>query len=213
MLRTFLRTPWWPIVLVAFVLIAGGPLNSVDARGVIVADANGLPLAPRDVFFGARHYKVGEDGVYFIPNLPRGAKFSVIAQGYNRADVPAGTTEVRLVTAIITLNVADSATGQPVKNPEARVGSRVVGRGTDSGIMVIAPAPPKTETILVCASGYASGTMQTGLPTAGIRLAASTDEDSGCPELPGASPRPSAPVITPNPAPASPAATPTSSPR
>ena len=199
-----LRGPWWPLAIVALIATLGGPLNTVNARGVIVSDANGLPMQPRDVFFGQRHFAVGEDGVYNIPNLPRGAKISVIAQGYERVDASVDATEIRLVTSIITMNVAEDGTGNPIKNPEARVGDRVVGKGTESGIMVIAPAPKKEETILVCAAGYDPAFVNTGLPTMGIRLP--KGEQRGCPALPGASPTPE-PNQTPRPS-GSPAASP-----
>ena len=192
MLRFLARGPWLPVILVALVMVAGGLVNSETAHGVIVADANGLPIAPRDVFYGARHYAVGEDGVFDAPNLPRGAKVTVIGQGFARADVPASTTEVRLVAAIITFNVADGDTGEPVKNPEARVGDKVVGKGTDAGIMVVAPAPAKGETILICAPGYEPTSTETGLPNTGIRLKKGA---TGCP-VPGA-PSPS-PTENPN---------------
>lgn len=178
MLRFVARGPWLPVLLVVLIAAVGGPLNSVTAHGVIIADANGLPVAPQDVYYGARHFRVGEDGVYDIPNLPRGAKITVLAQGFNRVDAPADTTEIRLATAIITINVAEDGTGNPIKNPEARVGDRVVGKGTESGVMVIAPAPAKEESIMVCADGYDPTFMQTGLPTAGVRLKKGT---IGCP--------------------------------
>ena len=203
MLKFLSRSPWWPVAVVALTLIVGGPLNSVNARGVIVSDANGLPLQPRDVFFGQRKFAVGLDGVYDIPNLPRGAKISVIAQGYERVDASVETTEIRLVTSIITMNVAEDGTGKPIKNPEARVGDRVVGKGTESGFMVIAPAPKKDENIMVCAAGYDPNFVNTGLPTMGVRLVKGTQK--GCPPPPGASPSPDPdaapplPIITPNP--------------
>lgn len=182
MFRLVPRSPWLPVLLVALVMVAGGLWNGETARGVIVADANGLPVAPRDVFYGARHYAVGEDGVYEAPNLPRGAKVTIIAQGYARVDAAVSATEVRLVAAIITFNVADDATGEPVKNPEARVGDKTVGKGTDSGIMVVAPAPAKGETITICAAGYESAQTETGLPNAGVRL---KKGGAGCPAAPG----------------------------
>ncbi len=189
MLRFFARSPWLPVLLAALVMVAGGLANSETAHGVIVADANGLPIAPRDLFYGARHYAVGDDGVFDAPNLPRGAKVSIIAQGFARADVPAGTAEVRLVAAIITFTVADADTGEPVKNPEARVGDKVVGKGTDSGIMVVAPAPAKDDVIAICAAGYDPASTRTGLPNTSIRL---TKGATGCPAAPGApSPSPS----------------------
>lgn len=195
MLQFLPRSPWWPIAVLALVALVGGWTNSESAHGVIVADANGLPVKPQDVFYGSRHYRVGDDGVYDIQNLPRGARFSVIAQGFGRAEVPATSTEVRLTTAVITFNIADNVTGDPVKNPEARIGTSVVGRGTESGIMVVAPAPSPGTNMLICAAGYESQTVQPGLPSTGIRLAKG---GSGCPPLPGASPSPGA---TPGPEP------------
>ena len=185
MLRLLARSPWLPVLLVALVMVVGGILNGETARGVIVADANGLPVAPRDVFFGARHYAVGADGVFNAPNLPRGAKLTIIAQGFGRVDAPATTSEVRLVAAIITFNVADADTGAPVKNPEARVKDKVVGKGTESGVMVVAPAPAKGEQIVICAAGYENAFTETALPDTGIRLKKGT---TGCPDAPGPAP-------------------------
>ena len=155
---------------------------------MIVANGNGLPLQPRDVLFGQRHFAVGEDGVYDIPNLPRGAKISIVAQGFERIDASVGTTEIGLVTSIITMNVAEDGTGTPIKNPEARVGDRVVGKGTESGIMVIAPAPKRDESIMVCAPGYDPTSVNTGLPTMVVRLPKGAQ--LGGPTLPGASSTP-----------------------
>jgi len=112
------RAPWAPILVLLLIVLVGGWLNTESARATVVADATGAVVAPptlRDVFFGSRHYRVGADGVYDAPNLPRGAQITIVANGYARTEANASQTEVRLTTAIITtqINDADNGIGVP----------------------------------------------------------------------------------------------------
>jgi len=202
------RLPWWPLAILLLVMIVGGWLNTESARAIVVSDATGEVVAPptlRDVYFGNRHYAVGADGVYTAPNLPRGAKITVIANGYAKTDANASDTEVRLITSIISTQVNDE-TGAPVPNPKARLGDAQVGSGTASGSMVIAPAPPKDTEILVCAKEYASTTIKSG--SANITVVLKKSAGSDCPPLPTPSPAPTPVGQSPSP---SPAATPSPS--
>jgi len=184
------------------VTLLGGWLNTESAKTTVVSDATGEVVAPptlRDVFFGARHYAVGADGVYTAPNLPRGAKITIIANGYGRTDANASDTEVRLTTAIISTQINDADTGTGVPSPKARVGDAQVGSGTASGSMVIAPAPPKDIDILICAKDYASTTIKSGSASVTVTLKKSPGSD--CPPLPSPSPLPTQVGQTPAPSP------------
>ena len=197
------------------VTLIGGWLNTESARATVVSDATGEVVAPptlRDVFFGNRHYRVGSDGVYEAPNLPRGAKITLVGNGYARTDANASDTEVRLNTVIITTQVNDADTGTGVPSPKARVGDNQPGNGTPSGSMVIAPAPPKGTDILICAKDYAATSIKSGAANITVTLKKSPGSD--CPALPTPSPAPTPVGQTPAPSPAiSPAPTPSSSPR
>jgi len=212
--RQLRKGPWWPMLLLLAVALIGGWVNTVPAHGVIVDDATGNPVVPQDVSFGARHYPVGADGVYDIANLPRGARITIIASGYARADVPAEQTEVRLTTSIISVQVNDAATAAgapvPVPNPHARIGDTEVGSGTTSGSMAIAPAPTKGTQILICAKDYASATITSGPPDVVVTLQKQPGSD--CPPLPTPSPAPTPVGQTPSPSPSgSPSPTPSAS--
>ena len=196
------------------VMLLGGWLNTESARATVVSDATGEVVAPptlRDVFFGNRHYRVGSDGVYEAPNLPRGAKITLVANGYARTDANASDTEVRLNTALITTQVNDADTGAGVPNPKARVGDIQPGNGTASGSMVIAPTPPKGTEILICAKDYASTTIKAG--AANVTVTLKKEAGADCPPLPSPSAAPTPVGQTPKPSPAvSPTPTPSPSP-
>ena len=196
------RAPWAPVLTLLLITLVGGWLNTESARATVVAAATGEVVAPptlRDVFFGGRHYRVGADGVFEAPNLPRGARITVVANGYARTEVGAGDTEVRLSTAIITSQINDADTGAPVPNPKARVGDTQPGNGTTSGSMVIAPAPPAGTEILVCAKDYAATTIMSGAANVTVTLKKTPGSD--CPALPTPSPAPTPVGQTPAPSP------------
>ena len=207
MLRQLRKGPWWPLALLIVVAVGGGWENTQSAHGVIVDDATGTPVTPQDVSFGSRHYAVGADGVYDVPNLPRGAKITIIGSGYARADVPADQAEVRLTTSIITTQVNDSVSSKGVPNPHARIGDTEVGSGTPDGSMVIAPAPDKGTAILICAKDYEPLTITAGAPDVTVALTPLAGAD--CAPLPTPSPVPTPVGQTPSP---SPAASPSASP-
>lgn len=205
------RTPWWPVVLLLLVAVGGGWWNTTSAHGTILDDATDAAVGPRDVYFGARHYAVGADGIFDIPNLPRGAKVSIIATGYAKTDFSPEQTEIRLTTSIITTQVNDAVSGKGVPNPKARIGDAQIGSGTPDGSMAIAPAPQKGTAILICAKDHASQTITSGAPT--VTVALQPQPGSDCPPLPSPSPVPTPIGQTPSPSPAaSPAATASPSP-
>lgn len=194
------RTPWWPLALLLVVTVGAGWWNTTSAHGTIVDDTTGKPVAPRDVSFGDRHYAVGADGVFSIPNLPRNAKVTVIANGYARTDFAPNQTEVRLTTAVITTQVNDAVSGKGVASPKARIGNAQVGNGTVDGSMVIAPAPQKGTAILICAKDHEPQTINAGAPTVVVVLQPQPGAD--CPPLPTPSPKPTPSGQTPAPSPA-----------
>ena len=191
------RWPGWPLLALLVVTIVGGWWNTQSAHGTIVDDATGTPVAPRDVSFGGRHYAVGADGVFDIPNLPRGAKVTILATGYAKTEFTADQAEVRLVTSIITAQVNDAVSGKGVTNPKARIGDAQVGSGTADGSMVIAPAPQKGTAILICAKDFAPETITSGAPTVTVTLKPLAGGD--CPRLPTPSPAPTPSGQTPSP--------------
>jgi len=202
------------VLALLVVTLLGGWVNTESGRATVVSDATGEIVAPptlRDVFFGNRHYRVGADGVYDAPNLPRGAKITLVANGYAKTDANASDTEVRLNTVIITTQINDAETGAPVPNPKARIGDLQPGNGTPSGSMVIAPAPAKGTEILICAKDYASTTIKSGAANVTVTLKKAPGSD--CPALPTPSPAPTPVGQTPAPSPAvSPPPTPSPSP-
>ena len=105
--RMLLRTPWWPFVVLVAVAIAGGLLfNTVHARGRIISATTAQPVADvRFVAYGARQYPVDINGYFDIPDLPRGARLTVIAPGFNRKEFDAADTEVRLVVGVVNFQV------------------------------------------------------------------------------------------------------------
>lgn len=207
------RTPWWPFALLLVVAIGGGWWNTTSAHGTIVDDSTGQPVAPRDVSFGNRHYAVGADGVFDISNLPRGAQVTVIATGYAKTDFGADQTEVRLTTSIITLQVNDAISGKGVASPKARNGDAQVGSGTPDGSMVIAPAPQKGTSIVICAKDHAPQTITAGSPS--VTVALQPQAGSDCAPLPTPVGQTPSPAPTPSGSPVAsptPSATPTKAP-
>ena len=203
--RMLLRTPWWPFVVLVAVAIAGGLLfNTVHARGRIISATTAQPVADvRFVAYGARQYPVDINGYFDIPDLPRGARLTVIAPGFNRKEFDAADTEVRLVVGVVNFQVNDATTKAGIPSPEARVGDgflQRVGKGTETGNMAVAPAPDPQTDVLICASDHNAKTVHVLEPIQIVEL----DRRAGatCPPIPTPTPAPTvAPIPSASPSP------------
>lgn len=200
-LRRRFYGPFLPLALLIAVTLAGGWINSVDARGRIVDDTTDAPVPGIAVTYGSRSVLTGPDGSYVMTALPRGARLSAQRPGYGRASAPAEASVMRLVPLTITFRVKDESTGKGVDSPQARQPVQVrIATGDASGEMAVAPYPARDRPVVICANGYeprevtARGAlMEVLLKPGGV----------GCPPLPSPAP----PVESPSPRP--PAASPT----
>ena len=201
-----------PFLLAFVVVLLGGQVNSVDARGRVIDDSTGEPVSGVAISYGKTRGAVsGTDGSYLIANLPRDARLSTRMPGYQPANVAAAAPEVRLKPGTLTVQVNEEGTDEKrVPNPEARQGDRVLAKGTESGNMVITVIDIYGQKALICATGYAS--KEIDLKGVTLVMTLPRQEGAGCPALPSPSPAPSpspspSPSVTPTPAP-SPTASP-----
>ncbi len=214
-----IRAPWWPLLVLFAVALAGGlAFNTVHARGRIISDVTGEPVKEvRFVAYGSRQYSVDADGVFDIGDLPRGAKLTVFVPGYNRKEFDAGETEVRLVVGVVTFQVNDAINKVGIPSPEARIGAgwtTRVGKGSETGNMAVAPAPDKNTDIFICAKDYTGQIARVVQPIQEVFLARQDGAD--CPPIPTPTPLPTVrPSGSPSPSPSAsstPTPTPTGSP-
>ena len=138
-----------PFLVAFLVVLLGGQLNTVDARGRVIDDSTGAPVGGVALSYGKTRGAVsGTDGSYLIANLPRDARVTTRMPGYQPANVAAAVAEIRLKPGTLTVQVNEEGTDEKrVPNPEARQGDRVLAKGTESGNMVI--------TVIDIASGEA----------------------------------------------------------
>ncbi len=141
--------PLLTLGLLAAVTLAGGVYNSVDATGYVVDNWTNQPLKA-EIRLGKRIVGTAEDGSFDFGAVPRGSGLQARAQGYGVVNFDAGQREIRMTPATLNLKVVDR-TDTGIGFPEARKGDRVIGRGTESGNMVIAPHPGRDEPFTVCA--------------------------------------------------------------
>jgi len=183
------------VALVAVVTLIGGAFNDVTARGRVLDESTGDPIAGAQVVYGIRIVLTDADGSYVLDHLPRGARFSIQPRGYDPATADASTTEVRLHPFALTLQVNERDSGdppKPVAKPEIRQGdTRVGGPGTDSGSVVAAPYPQIGSQLLVCAPDHDTLTIEARGGAATPRVVLLTRGVQGCPPLPTPSPTPS----------------------
>ena len=191
--RSLVRTPWWPFLAFALVTLGGGLLfNTVHAHGRIISATTAQPITEiRFIAYGARQYPVDADGIFDIPDLPRGAKLTVIAPGFNRKEFDASDTEVRLVVGVINFQVNDATTKVGIPSPEARIGDdflQRVGKGSETGNMAVAPAPDAQTEVLICATDHTAKTVHVIEPIQVIEL----ERRAGvtCPPIPTPAPMP-----------------------
>jgi len=196
------------------VTVLGGFLNTVDARGQVIDDSTGLPVAGVSITYGASRGAVsGDDGSYLIPNLPRGARLRTNMPGYQPATPAAEASEIRLKPGSLTVQVNEE--GNPdvhVPGVEVRQGTQVLAKcaADPCGQLVVTIVDIVGQDALVCAPGHEQKT----IALKGVTLITTLKKQEGgaCPPLPTPSPSPSplptaTPSLTPTPT-ASPSASP-----
>ncbi|MHB8632218.1 MAG: carboxypeptidase-like regulatory domain-containing protein [Candidatus Limnocylindria bacterium] len=198
------------VLLIPAVTLIGGWLNDVTARGRILDESTGDPIAGAQVLYGIRVIRTNPDGTYVIEHLPRGAQLAVQAHGYDPGAAGPTTAEVKLHPFSLSLQVNEVDSGDPPKGvPKAEIRSgltRVGGPGTDNGSVVAAPYPQIGAPLVVCAPGHDRVTIDARGGAATPRVVALTRGSQGCPPLPTPSPSPSpsgspVPGASPSPAP------------
>jgi hypothetical protein len=204
-----LRTPTWTwLVFLLGTLLGGWTYNTVHAHGHLVAEGTGEAVTPATLAYGARQYSVDDQGTFDIPDLPRGARITVLAPGWTRKEFGADETEVRLTVGVVNFNVSDPVSKGLIVKPEARDGidhTKTLGVGTETGSIAV-PLPPPD--IFICAKDYEGQTVHIVRPIHDVKLQPKAGD--GCPVPPPPSPSPSpSGSVAPS---ASPAASPSSSP-
>src|SRR2546427_5689280 len=179
-----------PFLLALLITLVGGQVNSVDARGRVIDDSTGEPVASVAITYGKTRGAVsGTDGSYLIANLPRDARLTTRMPGYQPASVAAAAPEIRLKPGTLTVQVNEEGTDEKrVLNTEARQGDRVLAKG-ETGNMVITVIDISGQKALICAQGYASKEIE--LKGVTLVMTLPKQEGVGCPALPSSSPAPS----------------------
>ena len=198
--------------LVLFIATAvGGQVNSIDARGRVVDDSTGLPVAGVSITYGQNRGVVSdEDGSYLMANLPRGARLKTNKPGYLPQTPAAEVTDIRLVPGSLSLQVNEEGTADTrVKGVEVRQGSKVLTKCTAEpcGQLVIdLTSGIVGQKAVVCAPAHESKEID----LKGVTLITTLTKHEGvnCPPLPTPSPSPTPlPTASPSPSP-SPTASP-----
>ena len=196
------------------VTVVGGWLNTIDARGHVIDDSTGLPVAGVSITYGSSRGAVsGDDGTYLIPNLPRAARLRTNKPGYQPANPSAEAAEIRLVPGSLTLQVnEDGTTDTRVPGVEVRQGTQVLAKcaADPCGQLVVTIVDIVGQDALVCAPGHEQKT----IALKGVTLITTLKKQEGgaCPPLPTPSPSPSPlPTATPSSSP-TPTASPSASP-
>ena len=178
--------PFLPFALVVVIAVAGGQINSVDARGRVVDDTDDLPVGGLDIHYGSRVVVSTADGSYVMTALPRGARLTAQKPGYARSTTTAESDSLRLIPLTITFEVKDESTGKGIDMPEARQPASVrVGTGSASGEMVVGPYPARDKPVIICAKGYESKEVFARGVLMDVLLQPGGE---GCPPLPTAPP-------------------------
>ena len=192
-----------PFVLLLVVTVVGGWLNTVDARGRVIDDSTGLPVAGVSISYGANRGTVsGDDGSYVLANLPRGARIRTRMPGYQPANADAAA-DIRIVPGSLTLQVNEEGTTDArVPAVEVRQGDKVLTKcsADPCGQLVITTVDIVGQTALVCAPGHAS--KEIGLKGVTLVMTLAKQDGGACPPLPSPSPSPTpVPTATPSPSP------------
>jgi len=198
-----------PFLVLLIATAVGGQLNSVDARGRVLDDSTGLPVAGVSISYGQNRGAVSdEDGSYLLPNLPRGARLKTNKPGYLPQTPAADVAEIRLVPGSLSLQVnEEGTTDKRVPGVEVRQGSKVLTKCTAEpcGQLVIdLTSGIVGQKALVCAPAHES--KEIDLKGVTLVMTLQPKEGSACPPLPTPSPSP-APSPSPSAAPASPSPT------
>lgn len=204
-----------PVVALFFGTLISGLFNAVDARGTVIDMSTKEPVKDVPIVYGSKRTITDASGHYELLNLPRGARITASPRfSYSQQSVPAEATTIELppITLNIQVNQKDTNPALGVKAPQVRQGdNKVLGRGTETGSVVVVPYPEIGSKLLVCAAGYtpkeieARGILQT------VELVFG---GTGCPPLPSpsSSASPSGSAAPPGSPAASPSASPSASP-
>jgi carboxypeptidase family protein len=198
-----------PFLVLLLTTLIGGQLNSVDARGRVIDDSTGLPVAGVSITYGQNRGAVSaEDGSYEITNLPRGARLKTSKPGYPPQTPAAEVTEIRLVPGSLSLQVNEEGTTDTrVPGVEVRQGDKLLTKcnAEPCGQMVIdLTSGIVGQKALVCAPAHES--KEIDLKGVTLVMTLQPKEGSACPPLPTPSPSPA-----PSPSPSVPPASPTPS--
>jgi hypothetical protein len=198
-----------PFLVLLLTTLIGGQLNSVDARGRVVDDSTGLPVAGVSITYGQNRGTVSaEDGSYVIANLPRGARLKTTMPGYPPQTPSAEVTEIRLVPGSLSLQVNEEGTTDTrVPGVEVRQGDKLLTKCTAEpcGQLVIDLTSGLVgQKALVCAPAHESKEIE--LKGVTLIMTLQPKEGFACPPLPTPSPSPA-----PSPSPTAPPASPTPS--
>jgi hypothetical protein len=198
-------------LLLAGTWLGGFFLNTVDAGAVVVDSSTGEPVSGVVVAFGDRHTTTDAEGRYALTNLPRGARILITPPfSYSDQTVDPSVTRVELAPSSMNITVLERnvVPAQPVKSAQVRQGDKLLGTGSDSGAIVVAPYPEVGSKLLVCAPDHRSQEIEARGTQINVGLVSGGD---GCPPLPSPSPSgspsptpsPSGPAPTASPAPSS----------
>ena len=184
------------VLLIPAVTLLGGWFNDATAHGRVLDESTGDPVAGVQVIYGIRVTLTAADGSYTVDHLPRSARLAIQARGYEPNAADLATSEVKLHPFSLSLQVNEADSGDPPKGvakAEIRSGdTRVGGPGTDNGSVVAAPYPPIGASLVVCAPGHDTATIEARGGAASARIVTLAKGTQGCPPLPSPSPAPGA---------------------
>lgn len=197
-----------PFALLVLVVIAGGVLNTTDARGQVIDDMTDIGVPDALITHGSRSTTTDQSGEFVLTGVPRTSLIHINARGYQVESVPSTADEIRLEAVSLTLYAWDDTEElreKGVPHPQVRLGDRILSTGNDSGQAVIAPHPGHRAKLFVCATGYESKEVEAEGVLMEITMTPSGE--GVCPPLPTASPSPGAlpspeapsPEVTPSP--------------
>lgn len=180
-----------PFALIVLVMVVGGVLNTVDARGRLLDDMTDKGIPDGSVTHGANSTTTDENGEFVLPGVPRTSRLSINARGYQVTSAPVTQEQIRLEALSLTVYAWEEGAirekGAP--HPQARLENRILSTGNESGQMVIAPHPGHLTKLFICASGYQSKEIE----AEGVLMEITLEPGGeGCPPLPTPSPSPGA---------------------
>lgn len=181
-----------PFLALALVLVIGGALNVVTARGRLIDDFTDRGVKDGKVTMGQRQVLSAEDGSFVMDGVPRTTGLRVDAGGYLRTSAPPHGGDVRLSPLAVTVqvNVRDATPIEGVPAAQIRRENRLLTTMNPTGGGVITPHPGRDASVLICAKGFRSEQF----PIRGVTLEVTLARDAAgdCPPLPSPSPAPGA---------------------